>query len=89
VTRADHVVELMGRIGELAPEEPHPSTALDGLSDAERRVYEALPGRGGATVDQIAVGSGLMPGQVLGPLAILELAGLVRRDEGRWRIVPP
>jgi DNA processing protein len=89
VTRADHVVELMGRIGELAPEEPHPSTALDGLSDAERRVYEALPGRGGATVDQIAVGSGLMPGQVLGPLAILELAGLVRRDEGRWRIVQP
>lgn len=89
VTRADHVVELMGSIGELASEEPHPATALDGLSDAERRVYEELPGRGGATVDQIAVGSGLLPEQVLGPLAILELAGLVRRDEGRWRIVRP
>jgi DNA processing protein len=87
VTRADHVVELMGRIGELAPEEPRPTTAFDGLGDAERRVYEALPGRAAATVEQIAVGSGLVPERVLGPLAILELAGLVRRHDGRWRIV--
>jgi DNA processing protein len=87
VTRTDHVVELIGHIGELASDEPRPTTALDGLSDAERRVYEALPGRGGATVDQIAVGSGLVPERVLGPLAILELAGLVQRQEGRWRIV--
>lgn len=87
VTRADHVVELIGHIGELALDEPRPTTALDGLSDAERRVYEALPGRGSATVDEIAVGSGLVPERVLGPLAILELAGLVQRQEGRWRIV--
>lgn len=87
VTRADDVVELVGSIGELAPEEPHPTTALDGLGDAERRVYEALPGRGAAAVDEIAVASGLAPEQVLGPLAILELAGLARRDDGRWRIV--
>ncbi|OBI84904.1 DNA-processing protein DprA [Mycobacterium sp. 1245805.9] len=87
VTRADDVVELVGHIGELAPEEPHPCTALDGLSDAERRVYEALPGRGAATVDEIAVASALAPEQVLGPLAMLEMAGLTRRDDGRWRIV--
>ena len=87
VTRADHVVELIGHIGELAPDEPRPTTALDGLGDAERRVYEALPGRGDASVDEIAVGSGLVPERVLGPLAILELAGLVQRQEGRWRIV--
>ena len=87
VTRPDDVVELVGRIGELAPEEPHPSTALDGLGDAERQVYEALPGRGAVTVDQIAVASGLALERVLGPLAILEVAGLARRDEGRWRIV--
>lgn len=87
VTRADDVVELVGRIGELAPEEPHPTTALDGLSDAERRVYEAMPGRGAVTVDEVAVSSGLAPEQVLGPLAILEVAGLARRDDGRWRIV--
>jgi len=87
VTRVDDVIELVGRIGELAPEVPHPTTALDGLSDGERQVYEALPGRGAATVDEIAVASGLAPEQVLGPLAILEVAGLARRDEGRWRIV--
>lgn len=86
VTRADDIVELVGRIGELAGDEPRPTTAFDGLSDAERRVYEALPGRGAVTVDQIAVASGLVPEQVLGPLAILELAGLVQGDEGQWRI---
>lgn len=89
VTRADHIVELIGHIGELAPDEPRPVTPLDGLSDAERRVYEALPGRGAATVDQVAVASGLVPERVLGPLAMLELAGLVQRQDGRWRIVRP
>jgi DNA processing protein len=87
VTRADDIVELVGRIGELAVEEPRPTTPLDGLGAAERRVYEALPGRGAATVDEIAVGSGLVPEQVLGPLAMLEVAGLAQRDDGRWRIV--
>lgn len=87
VTRADHVVELVGHIGELARDEPHPTTPLDGLSDAERRIYEALPGRGAATVDEIAVASGTVPELALGPLAMLELAGLVQRQDGRWRIV--
>jgi DNA processing protein len=87
ITRADDIVELVGRIGELAPEEPRPTTAFDGLSEAERQVYEALPGRGAATVDEIAVASGLVAEQVLGPLAILEVAGLAQRHDGRWRIV--
>ncbi len=87
VTRADNVVELIGHIGELACDEPHPTTPLDGLSDAERRVYEALPGRGAATVDEIAVASGMVPELALGPLAMLELAGLAQRQDGRWRIV--
>jgi DNA processing protein len=87
VTRAGDVVELVGRIGELAPEEPRRTTALDALGEAERQVYEALPGRGAATVDEIAVASGLVPERVLGPLAMLEVAGLARRDDGRWRIV--
>jgi DNA processing protein len=86
ITRAEDIVELVGRIGELAPEERRPVTPLDGLSEAERRVYEALPGRGAVTVDQIAVASGLVPDRVLGPLAMLELAGLAERHESRWRI---
>lgn len=87
VTRADEVLELAGRIGELAADQPHPATALDGLSEAERLVYEALPGRGVVTVDQIAVASGLPPAQVFGPLALLEVAGLVQRRDGSWGIV--
>ncbi|HSS25374.1 MAG TPA: DNA-processing protein DprA [Mycobacterium sp.] len=87
VTRADDIVEFVGRVGELASEQRRPTTALDGLGEAERQVYEALPGRGAATVDEIAVASGLVPEQVLGPLALLEVAGLAERHGGRWRIV--
>jgi DNA processing protein len=87
VTRAEDIVELVGHVGELAPEQPRPATALDGLSDAERRVYEALPGRGVATVDEIAVAAALQPAHILAPLAMLEIAGLAERHDGRWRIV--
>lgn len=87
VTRADDIVEMVGRIGELAADEPRPVTALDGLGEPERQVYEALPGRGGATVDEIAIASGLVPERVLGPLAMLELAGLAECRDGCWRIV--
>jgi DNA processing protein len=69
-TRADDIAELIGRIGELASEEPRLTTASVGLGEAERQVYEALPGRGAATVDEIAVAAGLVPDRVLGPLAI-------------------
>ncbi|MBX9981462.1 MULTISPECIES: DNA-processing protein DprA [Mycobacterium] len=87
VTRCEDIVELVGRVGELAPEEPRPTTPLDGLGETERQVYEALPGRGTATVDQIAVSAGLAPAHVLGPLALLELTGLAECRDGCWRIV--
>ncbi len=87
ITRAEDVIELVGRCGELAAEEARPSGPLDGLTDIQRQVYEALPARGLRTADEIAVASGLPPTAVLGPLAMLELAGLVRRDEGCWRLV--
>jgi DNA processing protein len=87
ITRADDIVELVGRIGELAPEQPRPATPLDGLSDEERRVYEALPGRGVASVDEIAIAAALQPALVLAPLAMLEITGLAERQDGCWRIV--
>lgn len=71
----------------MAPEQSHPATPLDGLGDEERRVYEALPGRGVATVDEIAVAAALEPGRILAPLAMLEIAGLTERHDGCWRIV--
>jgi len=87
ITRADDIVELVGRIGELAPDQLHPATPLDELSDDERRVYEALPGRGVASVDEIAIAAALEPARILAPLAMLEIAGLAERHDGCWRIV--
>lgn len=87
VTRADEVREFVGRAGEFAEELPRPVDELDALSDGERRIYEALPGRGAKTADEIAVAAGVPPANVLGPLAMLEIAGLVQRQEGRWRLV--
>lgn len=86
VTRAADVVERMGRIGELAPDELRPGSALDGLGEAEQRVYDALPARGRRSADQIAVASGLPPTQVLGPLSMLEVSGLVTRQDGYWKL---
>lgn len=86
VTRVEEVIELIGHAGELAPDEERPVSELDGLDAATKRVYDALPGRGVRTADQIAVAAGLPPTQVLGPLAVLELTGLVVRTEGRWKL---
>ena len=87
VTRADEVRELIGRAGEFAEELPRPSGPLDGLSDSERLIYEALPARGSRTPDEIAVAAGIPAAGVLGPLAMLEIAGLVRRRDGRWQMI--
>jgi DNA processing protein len=86
VTRAEEVVELVGHVGELATDEKRPASLLDGLADNERRVYDALPARGAPTADEIAVASGLPPTQVLGPLSMLEIAGLVVCQGGRWKL---
>jgi DNA processing protein len=86
VTRTEDVVELIGHMGELAPDEQRPTSELDALPDTEKRVYDALPARGARTVDQIAVTAGVPATQVLGPLAVLELSGLVVRRDGRWRL---
>jgi len=86
VDRADQIIELIGKSGELAEEPEHPSTPLDGLSPEQQRVYEALPARGWLNLEQIAVASALPPEKVLGPLTLLEFSGLVDKRDGRWKI---
>jgi len=86
ITRAEELVELVGRMGELALEPGRPASPLDGLAETELRVYDALPARGTRTTDEIAVAAGVPPRQVMGPLAMLELAGLVSRQDGRWKL---
>ncbi|MDZ4234124.1 MAG: DNA-processing protein DprA [Dietzia sp.] len=86
VTRAADVVELVGRMGELAPEAVRPTSELDELSDLELTVYEALPGRGTRTVNEIAVVAGLPVADVLGPLTMLDVRGLVTQVDGCWKL---
>lgn len=86
VARPEDVREIIGRAGEFADELPRPADPLDTLTETERVVYEALPARAARTPDEIAVAAGLPAASVLGPLAMLEIAGLVQRREGRWCI---
>lgn len=86
VGRAEEIVEIVGHIGELASEEEHPVGPLDGLTPAEKLVYDALPSRGAHTVDEIAMLAALPAHQILGPLTTLELAGLVVSEDGCWRL---
>jgi DNA processing protein len=86
ITRADEVIEIVGRAGELADEPEQPALPLDRLGDAARRVYEALPGRGASSTTELALESGLPVAQLQGQLAMLELAGLAVQDDGRWRL---
>ncbi len=86
VTRADEVVEEIGHAGELAADDERPQSVLDDLAENEQRVYDALPARGARTADEIAVASGMPPTQVLGPLSMLEIAGLVICQGGRWKL---
>jgi DNA processing protein len=86
VTRAEEIVEVVGRAGELATPLRCRSSPLDCVTDAERHVDDALPAHGGCTADEIAIASGLSPARVIGPLAALEVAGLVVRRNGCWKL---
>jgi DNA processing protein len=89
VTRSDEIVEIVGRAGEFADDQERPLSALDELTDIGKRVYEALPGRGVRSADEMSIEAGVPIAQLQGQLALLELAGLAVRDEGRWRLRRP
>ncbi|MGE2730586.1 DNA-processing protein DprA [Mycolicibacterium vaccae] len=86
VTRAAEVVEAVGRIGELAVELDRPATDIDGLGDTELTVYEAIPHRGARAVGEIAIVAGLPLTEVLGALAMLDVRGLIRQEDGNWKL---
>lgn len=86
VTRAADIVELVGDMGEFAPDISRPTSVIDDLTDVELTVYEALPRRGSREVGEIAVAAGLPVTDVLGPLTMLDVRGLVRQTEGRWKL---
>ncbi len=87
VTRAAEIVELVGRAGELACEPVRPVTEIDGLSDDELAVYEALPRRGARSIGEIAVAAGRPMADVVCALTMLDIRGLVVQEDGEWKLV--
>ena len=51
------------------------------------RVYDALPASETTSVEELVTESGLLPNEVLGSLAVLELHGMSPRDGALWRRV--
>ena len=86
VTRAEDIIEIVGRAGELADEQERPSSGLDDMTDIGKRVYEALPARGVRSADELSIEAGLPVAQLQSQLTLLELAGLAVCDDGRWRL---
>ena len=84
VTGVPHVLETVGRIGEYYTEAPRgPEHRRDNLDEESALVLEAVPPRGTATPEELAVRAGLTLRTVLRRLSLLELSGLLeRRDDG-------
>lgn len=61
-----------------------PSRRTDGLLPDQLRILEALPARGGLSVDEIAFVSGVRTQDALRALAALDFAGLVDGSDGTW-----
>ena len=58
----------------------------DTLTDDEKRVHDAIPGQGSATITEISFAAGLDVGIVRAALAGLEIAGLIAGDGAGWRL---
>ena len=59
---------------------------VDGLDQGQRTVYDALPVRQAAPVDQLVRVAGLAPRQLLPLLGQLEALGLAERQGAGWRV---
>ncbi|MFC9289147.1 DNA-processing protein DprA [Streptomyces sp. NPDC057052] len=86
VTDAAEVVELVGDIGELAPERRGPVLPHDLLEPDARRVLAALPGGRAAAVDEIAREGGTTTDDAIARLYELRALGYVERHGDDWKL---
>ncbi len=86
VTDADDVVELVGSIGDLAPERRGPTLTRDLLDPVAARVLEALPARGGTDTAHLARESGTPRDLAQSKLFELQSLGFVQRCGDRWEL---
>ncbi|WP_214407907.1 DNA-processing protein DprA [Pseudonocardia lacus] len=87
VTRADEVLEAVGRIGAdlAAPPGVGHDRATDGLSTVAALVHDALPARAAREAAWLALEAGVPVGAVRAALVELERRGLVQHFDGRWQ----
>ncbi|MGI5471134.1 DNA-processing protein DprA [Streptomyces sp. CA-132043] len=88
VADAAEVVELVGSIGDLAPERRGPVLARDLLDPTAARLLEALPVRGTADIRQIARDAGTALEVTQAKLFELQALGFVQRCGSRWELPP-
>ncbi|MFI9822014.1 DNA-processing protein DprA [Streptomyces sp. NPDC052013] len=86
VTDAAEVVELVGGIGELAPERRGPVLPRDLLEAGARQVLAALPARVSASVAEIARGAQTSRDDAVARLYELRALGYVERHDDGWKL---
>ena len=86
VTDVADVVELVGDIGELAPDRRGPVLPRDLLEPATRQVLAALPGRGVARPDEIARSAQTAQDDAIARLYELRALGYVERHGDGWKL---
>ncbi|MEU1197647.1 DNA-processing protein DprA [Streptomyces sp. NPDC005813] len=86
VSDAADVVELVGDIGELAPDRRGPVLPRDLLDPGAGRVLAALPARRRAGAEEIARGAATTPDDAVGRLYELRALGFVERHGDGWKL---
>ncbi|WP_079104962.1 DNA-processing protein DprA [Streptomyces prasinopilosus] len=86
VTDAAEIVELVGDMGELAPERRGPVLPRDLLQPAARQVLDALPARGTALADGIARDARTTQDDAIARLYELRALGYVERHGEGWKL---
>ncbi len=86
VTDAAEVVELVGDMGELAPDRRGPVLPRDLLEPGARSVLAALPGRRAARADEIARGAQTTQDDAIARLYELRSLGYVERHGDGWKL---
>ncbi|WP_405776693.1 DNA-processing protein DprA [Streptomyces sp. NBC_00859] len=87
VTDAAEVAELVGDIGELAPDRRGPVLPRDLLGPVAARVLEALPGHGAMDGRNVAREAGTTADEALARLYELHSLGFVERRGDGWQLV--
>ncbi|MFD4247900.1 DNA-processing protein DprA, partial [Streptomyces sp. NPDC058525] len=86
VTDAAEVVELVGSMGELAPERRGPVLARDLLDPETGRVLDALPAGRAVQAEELARACGNSTDEVIGRLYELHSLGFVERQGDGWQL---